>query len=184
VTILINGKAIRTTMSPGDADSYSEAVTQTLGGTVTVTANAYLPIKGLQSNAVATDAFPEECLVPPPPYQTTVTELTSFASNQGSNSGSVYSIAYPNDVITNPRLVPKCRVNGGGLDDSGSIGGVGFKNNVPCHSISTIRTPTEVSVVKDGARLRVDWSTQNDAKCKGPTGLSGVSFTFYWIVID
>jgi hypothetical protein len=62
VTLNVNGKTTRTTMSPGDADSYSVAVTQTLGGDVQVSANAYLPIKKIQSNDVKTDKFPEECL--------------------------------------------------------------------------------------------------------------------------
>jgi hypothetical protein len=62
VTLNVNGKTTRTSMSPGDADSYSMAVTQTLGGDVQVSANAYLPLKKIQSSAVQTDKFPEECL--------------------------------------------------------------------------------------------------------------------------
>ena len=48
-------------MSPGDADSYSESVTQSLGGDVNISASAYLPIKKLQSSTAQTDKFPEEC---------------------------------------------------------------------------------------------------------------------------
>jgi hypothetical protein len=48
-------------MSPGDADSYSETVTQTQGADVRISANAYLPIKKLQSSTVHTEKFPEEC---------------------------------------------------------------------------------------------------------------------------
>jgi hypothetical protein len=62
VTIKINGKTIRTTMSPGDADSYSETVTQTPGGKVRVYVTAYNPIlgKNIPSNH-RVDKFPEEC---------------------------------------------------------------------------------------------------------------------------
>jgi hypothetical protein len=48
-------------MSPGDSDSYSETVTQTQGADVRISANAYLPIKKLQSSTVHTEKFPEEC---------------------------------------------------------------------------------------------------------------------------
>lgn len=49
-------------MSPGDADSYSETVTQTPGGKVRVYVTAYNPIlgKNIPSNH-RVDKFPEEC---------------------------------------------------------------------------------------------------------------------------
>lgn len=89
VTININGKTIRKTMSPGDGDSYSELVEQSLGGSVRITANAYLPIKGLQSNASSVDAFPSEC--PPcagPPSCPSGTYLVDLG--QDSNGSHSY----------------------------------------------------------------------------------------------
>lgn len=186
VTIRINGKAIRTTMSPGDADSYSQAVTQTLGGPVTVTANAYLPIKKLQSNAVETDVFPEEC---PDIYSITVTDRVVGAA---SHSGTVYSKEYSVNLMNNPKYTPYCEVSGGGIDDWGSIGGASFNNQTvtqrpngvyECSGLSTI-IPTSVEVVKEGNKLSVGWSTTNSPYCglglEGPTGLVGVTFKFGW----
>jgi hypothetical protein len=48
-------------MSPGDADSYSEVIQQTPGADVNISANAYLPIKKIQSNAGTSSTFPEMC---------------------------------------------------------------------------------------------------------------------------
>ena len=63
VTIKIhNGITIRTTMSPGDADSYSVQVTQPLGSEVRVFVTAYNPILGRYIPSYhAIDTFPEAC---------------------------------------------------------------------------------------------------------------------------
>jgi len=64
VTVNINEKTIKTTMSPGDADSYSESLSHLLGGNVRISANAYLPIKRIQSSTTKIDKFPEACPQP------------------------------------------------------------------------------------------------------------------------
>jgi hypothetical protein len=135
------------------------------------------------------------CTCPvPPPYETTVTDRITGAS---SHSGSVYSIEYPDCVMGYVTHTPRCSVVGAGardgLDDTGTIGGVTFDNQevtenedggYTCSGLSTIPSPTEVEVVIEGNKLRVDWSTINSPYCglgtDGPTGLRAVKFTFYW----
>jgi hypothetical protein len=191
VTIRINGKTIKKTMSPGDADSYSEVVQQTLGADVKISANAYLPILSVQSSAATTSSFPDECpCIIPSPYETTVTDRISGAS---SHSGSAYSEEYYDCVMNNINYIPRCSVVSGGVDDYGKIGGVHFENQTvtqnpdgtyKCSGLTQISGPVEVAVIKDGNRLRVDWSITNSPFCglgtAGPCGLVGVTFKFYW----
>ena len=62
VSVYVHGKKIDApNMTPGQSIDYSEAVQAGLGDTILIRANAYLPIKKLQSNDQHEFTFPKMC---------------------------------------------------------------------------------------------------------------------------
>ena len=142
--------------------------------------------------ATSTVSVPCSCCLPVP-YETTVTDRITGSY---SHSGSVYSTEY-STLIMDSSLTPRGSVVGSasnsGVDDYGDIGGVYFDNQTvttrpdgtyACSGLSTIPSPVDVEVVKDGNRLRIDWHATNSPYCglglDGLVGIRGVTFKFYW----
>ena len=78
----------------------------------------------------------------------------------------------------NSTLTPRCTVVGlasnSGVDDWGTIGGVFFEARANCAGLALVPN-TNVEVVKDGDRLRVDWEAINSPACgAGLAGFVGI----------
>lgn len=132
--------------------------------------------------------------VPPADYTTTVTSMTKGPSHSGRAETPEYTDEQLHALCLN-KYIMRCQVLGGGLDDSGTIGGVTFSNQLirprpddsglsDCVGISSIDEPTNVNVKKNGNKFYVSWTVQNSPFCgagtSGNVGMQGVAFRFYW----
>jgi hypothetical protein len=132
----------------------------------------------------------------PVPASQTIAVNDSFADT--THSGNVQSAEFPSSNLH--CFVPKCRVIAGSqIDDFGTIGGVLFKNNVPCNTIphpdggfedgqiTTVLVDTDVAVTIVANKINVAWSATSDEECGQPTGLGNregdryCTFYFYWV---
>lgn len=126
-----------------------------------------------------------------PASQTVVVQDRFYAM---THSGNVQSAEFPSSNLH--CFVPKCKIIAGSqIDDFGTIGGVAFKNNVPCSDeadgeVTTVISDTDVAVTVVTAtatsnKINVAWSAESSYECGPPTGLGDVStyctFEFYWV---
>jgi len=104
-------------------------------------------------------------------------------------SGNVQSYEFPDSNLY--CFVPKCKIIAGSqIDDFGTIGGVLFKNNLPCTpdedgAVTTVLVDTDVAVTIVANKINVAWSAESSVECGTPTGLGDTetfcTFHFYWV---
>jgi hypothetical protein len=163
VSVYVHGKKIDLpNMTPGQSIDYSVAVQAGLGDPILIRANAYLPIKRLQSNDQHTFNFPKMC----PPMPITVT-ISDYRPSVGDDfSGQAFS-RYFNKAILSEYRYEVWVIAGATIDNVGSVAGVGINNGLgdPYYTLSVLEQDTKGSaspvIEGENARFIIPYNVSN-----------------------